>query len=105
MFGSINKTKVTETGSPLSQALDTVSSKFIISGSCMNIDHLKKKSSNETVCRQFLESVIWKDGRHCSHCGHAKSCRLDGAHLRAGVYECYRCKRQFTVTTKTPLHS
>ena len=71
----------------------------------MNIDHLRKKFSNETVCRQFFESVIWKDGRRCPHCGHAKSCRLHGAHLRAGVYECYRCKRQFTVTTKTPLHS
>src|SRR5512136_781936 len=71
----------------------------------MNIDHLKRAFPNETVCRDFFESVIWKEGRRCPHCGHNKSCRLHGAHLRAGVYQCYRCKRQFTVTTKTPLHS
>jgi transposase-like protein len=71
----------------------------------MNIDHLRKRFSDETVCRQFFESVIWKDGPLYPHCGHATSCRLHGALLRVGVYECYRCKRQFTVTTKTPLHS
>ncbi len=29
----------------------------------MNIDHLRKKFSNETVCRQFFESVIWCPNR------------------------------------------
>ena len=71
----------------------------------MNIDHLREKFPNEPVCRQFIESVIWRAGRRCPHCGHSKSCRRHGVHLRAGVYECYRCKRQFTVTTKTPLPS
>jgi transposase-like protein len=71
----------------------------------MNTDHLRKAFPHEAVCREFFESVIWTDAQRCPHCGHRISCRLHGAHLRAGVYPCYRCKRQFTVTTKTPLHS
>ena len=58
----------------------------------MNIDPLWKAFPNETVCREFFESVIWTDGRRCLHCGHRNSCRLHGAHLRAGVYHRYRCK-------------
>ena len=34
-----------------------------------------------------------------------RSCQLNGKSVRTGVYECYQCKRQFTITTKTPMHS
>ena len=71
----------------------------------MNIDKLKDRFPNEKSCRKFLESIIWRNARQCPHCGFQKSCQLNGASLRFGVYECYRCKRQFTVTTKTPMHS
>ena len=39
----------------------------------MNIDPLWKAFPNETVCREFFESVIWTDGRRCLHCGHRNS--------------------------------
>ena len=71
----------------------------------MNIDQLRDGFPDEKACRTFFESIIWQKGRHCPHCGHDRSCRLQGAKSRPGLYECYRCKRQFTVTTKTPLHS
>ena len=71
----------------------------------MNIDQLRKRFSNEEACRWFFESVLWKQGRRCPHCYHLKSYRLSGKSARDGLYECSQCKRQFTVTTKTPMHS
>ena len=71
----------------------------------MNIDQLKKRFANEDVCRSFFESILWKHGRSCPLCHCLKSYRLSGASVRRGVYECSYCKRQFTVTTKTPMHS
>lgn len=71
----------------------------------MNIDELKKQIPNETSCRKFLEQLIWPEGRFCPHCQNAHSYKLNGDSCRTGLYECARCKRQFTVTTKTPMHS
>ena len=71
----------------------------------MNIDKLKKQFPNEGSCRQYFESVIWANGRQCPHCQCEKSYLLKGASVRPGTYECARCKRQFTITTKTPMHS
>ena len=71
----------------------------------MNIDQLRKRFADENACRRFFESIIWLNGRHCPHCHGAKSYRIEGKSARAGLYECAQCKRQFTVTTKTPMHS
>lgn len=71
----------------------------------MNIDEFKKRFPDEDSCRYYFESVIWANGRHCPHCQCDKSYLLKGASVRPGTYECARCKRQFTVTTKTPMHS
>lgn len=71
----------------------------------MNIDQLRDRFPNENACRTFFESIIWQKGRRCPHCGHDRSCKLQSAKSRPGLYECYHCKRQFTVTTKTPMHS
>ena len=71
----------------------------------MNIDDLRKQIPNETSCRKFFEKLIWPDGRLCPHCRWGHSYQLKGDSSRAGLYECARCKRQFTVTTRTPMHS
>jgi transposase-like protein len=71
----------------------------------MNLDQLREQFPDEQACRQFFESVIWDNGRKCPHCGCLQSCALKGKSVRPGLYECYHCKRQFTVTTKTPMHS
>ena len=71
----------------------------------MNIDKLRDRFPNEKTCRSYFESIIWQNGRQCPHCGGLKSCQLNGDSVRTGVYECYQCKRQFTITTKTPMHS
>lgn len=71
----------------------------------MNLDQLRKHFPNEQSCREFFESVVWQDGRKCPLCGCQNSCALKSQHARPGLYECYQCKRQFTVTTRTPMHS
>jgi transposase-like protein len=71
----------------------------------MNTDQLRKRFPDEKACRTFFESIIWRDGRFCPHCGFDRSYPISGKTSRAGLYECGQCKQQFTVTTKTPLHS
>ena len=71
----------------------------------MNIDQLRDRFPNETECRRFFESIIWQKRRRCPHFGYDRSCKLQGTSSRSGLYECYHCKRRFTVTTKTPMHS
>jgi transposase-like protein len=49
--------------------------------------------------------MIWGNKRICPHCKSQISYKLSGASSKPGLYECGKCKRQFTVTTKTPMHS
>jgi transposase-like protein len=67
----------------------------------MHIDQLKEKFPDEAACRTFFESIIWSSGRKCPRCGCNRSYQLSA---RAGFYECAQCKKQFTVTVKTPFH-
>lgn len=80
-------------------------SKSTTRGEHMNIDALRERFPDEAACRRFFESVLWNHGRYCPHCLCTKSYRLKGASVRPGVYECAKCKRQFTVTCHTPMHS
>lgn len=60
-------------------------------------------------CRTFLEPLIWPSGPHCPHCGSFDVGRFTkpGRKSRAGLFQCREpaCRGQFTLTTKTPLHS
>ena len=71
----------------------------------MNIEQFREQFNTEERCQHFFESVIWAKGRRCPHCNCDKSYVLKGASVRPGTYECFHCKRHFTVTTKTPMHS
>ena len=71
----------------------------------MDLKRFQKQFSDETVCRQFFEAIRWPTGRSCPHCGHDSSTVIRAAERRPMRYQCSRCRRQFTVTTKTALHS
>ena len=66
---------------------------------------------DEDRCRRLLEEMVWPNGRICPACGFRKSVALAGRDLgkraRPGLYQCSSgdCRYQFTVTTRTPLHS
>lgn len=70
----------------------------------MTLDQLRERFSDEAACLEFFESVIWANGRRCAHCGYDKSYPLRGNTSLPGTYECAGCKKQFRVTTKTPMH-
>ena len=69
----------------------------------MNIDKLRQQFPDEKSCRQFFEDTRWPNGRVCPHCGYEVSYLISGNSPRPDHYECKKCNRQFTVTTKTPL--
>ena len=71
----------------------------------MNTDQLRNSFPDEMTCRTFFETIIWGNNRTCPHCKIQISYKLSGPSCKAGLYECGKCKRQFTVTTKTPMHS
>ena len=71
----------------------------------MTMDEFNQQFPNEATCRHYLEQVIWPEGRSCPHCGGQKSWPIISGTVRIGLYECAACSLQFTVTTKTPLHS
>ncbi len=71
----------------------------------MNTDQLRARFPNEKACRTFFFSIVWSNGRLCPHCGFERTYEISGKTSRPGLYECGRCKRQFTVTTNTPMHS
>ncbi len=75
--------------------------------------------AGDAAAREFLEALIWPSGPFCPHCGsdhvwrhkkavrykrHARLRHKTSRSSRPGVLECADCFRQFTVTTRTPLH-
>jgi len=71
----------------------------------LSIDKLLQQFPTEDSVRTFFESIVWHRGRYCVHCGFETTYPINGNKTRPGLYECGKCKRQFTVTTKTPMHS
>jgi transposase-like protein len=68
--------------------------------------------ADEERCRRLLEAMVWPTGRVCPACGYRHSIALAGRDMgkfraRPGLYQCSNgdCRFQFTVTTRTPLHS
>ena len=77
----------------------------------LNLVTLAQHFSNEDKAREFLEKLRWPDGPECPHCGEIdnayrlepKPSKKDGKnkHVRAGVWKCGGCRKQFTVTVGT----
>jgi transposase-like protein len=59
--------------------------------------------TDETKAREWLEARVWPHGPICPHCGasHDDVTQLKGKAHRPGLYQCSRCREQFTVTVKT----
>lgn len=83
----------------------------------MNLTDIAQQFGSEDQAREFLEKALWPDGPVCPHCGvignsYRLSPKADGkSHVRAGVWKCSACRKQFTVRVGTifedshiPLH-
>lgn len=67
--------------------------------------------TDEDKAREHLESLRWREGPLCPHCGSFNAKRLQGSKHRKGLVQCNYCREQFTVTvgtvferSKVPLH-
>lgn len=76
----------------------------------LNLIKLAQQYSDEDKARELLERLLWPHGAVCPHCkndGQSKpNCKLtpkpdSKRAVRAGVYECGACRKQFTVTMGT----
>jgi hypothetical protein len=67
--------------------------------------------SDEAECRRIFEAMVWARGHFCPFCGSLSSAPIAGRDVgkkaRPGLYQCAEpeYRGQFTVTTRTPLHS
>lgn len=68
----------------------------------LTLDQIMAHFATDDSAREYLEAVRWPDGPVCAHCGETERVkRLEGKSHRAGLYQCYACKDQFTVTVGT----
>lgn len=73
----------------------------------LTLDEISSRFSTDEKARLYFESVRWEKGRFCPHCGNADQGRIYritanmAKKVRAGLYECGECGRQFTVTVGT----
>ena len=73
---------------------------YHISG--MRLTAFMKKFGTNAACREHLETVRWPNGPVCPHCGSGDGAGHVGG--RPGLYSCWACGKQFTVTVGTPMH-
>jgi transposase-like protein len=67
-----------------------------------SIEEFRRRVPDEETARRLLETMVWQNGRFCPRCGCIETRSIRGP--RPGLYECRACRRQFTATTRTPLH-
>jgi transposase-like protein len=57
---------------------------------------------DEEAAYEWIEAIVWEDGRVCPHCGVIEnSGKLKGKTTRIGLYKCYACRKPFTVKIGT----
>lgn len=68
-----------------------------------NLITLSNNFTNEKVCREYLEHIIWKGNRTCPHCKSQNSYVIE----KGKRYKCANpnCYKKFTVTVGTFLES
>lgn len=72
----------------------------------LTLDELARNFASDDLARTYLESVRWPEGVVCPHCQTmGERIRRIPANpekkVRAGLYRCLECKKQFTCTVGT----
>ncbi|MBR0704557.1 transposase [Bradyrhizobium diazoefficiens] len=83
----------------------------------LTVEQFTTRFGTDDAARQYLEGVRWPNGPMCPHCPNEEHKPIyaipanPAKKVRAGLYECGACRRQFTVTigtifedSKIPLH-
>jgi transposase-like protein len=73
----------------------------------LTLDEIQSRFSTDETARQYLEEIRWPNGVVCPHCKNAdQSCIWQikenrAKQIRAGLYHCAKCDKQFTCTVGT----
>lgn len=68
----------------------------------MSIDLTDPIFNDEAAAYRHFETIRWPHGPVCPHCGViGDATKLQGKTVRAGLYKCRACKKQFTATIGT----
>jgi transposase-like protein len=73
----------------------------------LTLDEIQSRFSTDSAARAYLEEIRWPNGVVCPHCKNADQKRIwkikpsESAKIRAGLYHCAECDKQFTVTVGT----
>src|SRR5438105_5121284 len=73
----------------------------------LTLDQIQSHFGTDEKARAYLEEIRWPNGVVCPHCKNADQKRIweiqanEAAKIRAGLYQCAECKKQFTVTVGT----
>lgn len=67
----------------------------------MSLKELQEKYGTDKKCYEELLALRWPNGFECPNCGYDNGCLLE----KRGLYECYRCGHQTSLTAGTIFHS
>jgi len=73
----------------------------------LTLPQIMARFSTEEKAIEYMESILWKNGPVCPHCGNADAEKIwkltanRDAKIRAGLRQCAECKKSFRVTVGT----
>src|SRR6266404_5863302 len=73
----------------------------------LTLDEINQHFNTDEKAREYLEAILWPDGPVCPHCKNAEAKRIWKIEaniqkkVRAGLYQCGACDKQFTATIGT----
>jgi transposase-like protein len=73
----------------------------------LTLDEINQRFATDDAAREYLESILWPHGPVCPHCKNADSKTIwkiaanAKKKIRAGLYRCAECNKEFTVTIDT----
>src|SRR5436853_615151 len=73
----------------------------------LTVDEMRERFATEELARKYLEEIRWPNGVICPHCQNSAKDQIwkiqpnKEKKIRAGLYQCGSCKKQFTVTVGT----
>ena len=69
----------------------------------ISITQLLRRFPDDDACIKWFEKVRWNGKPCCPHCGETK--KISDPPSKPNTYWCGKCRKNFTVTTKTILHA
>ena len=73
----------------------------------LTLDEINQRFSTDETAREYIEAICWPKGATCPHCKNSDRKKLwkieanEKKKVRAGLYQCAKCKKQFTCTVGT----